>query len=348
MNSQEEHLSGSTRQTMGLCKCPKRKVTNLFCFEHRVNVCEHCLVSNHNKCIVQSYLQWLQDSDYNPNCRLCNNPLISQDTVRLICYDLFHWACLHDQAARLPLHTAPAGYQCPSCQGPIFPPSNLASPVADMLREQLSLVNWARAGLGLPLIEEPVEAVQDSTQDVTDYAEWSTFDAPASETTEAYPTHSCTPNPATVPVSPSGQEDHRTLHNHVGMVAQEQHSLVNMSNATPSDSITLHSASSPRKMYDTRDTGPSSGHSSVTQIDFDDDKYRRRPALSWFAQILKNRMGSKRTGLSWKQRVFMLLLVGVLGFFTLIIIMAKLGRASADSDPNLDPLLNPNIRVGKN
>lgn len=35
--------------TMGLCKCPKRKVTNLFCFEHRVNVCEHCLVSNHNK-----------------------------------------------------------------------------------------------------------------------------------------------------------------------------------------------------------------------------------------------------------------------------------------------------------
>lgn len=43
------------------------------------------------------------------------------------------------------------------------------------------------------------------------------------------------------------------------------------------------SASSPRKLYDTRDTS----HSSVTQIDFDDDKYRRRPALSWFAQILK-------------------------------------------------------------
>lgn len=32
---------------MGLCKCPKRKVTNLFCFEHRVNVCEWCLVANH-------------------------------------------------------------------------------------------------------------------------------------------------------------------------------------------------------------------------------------------------------------------------------------------------------------
>uniref|UniRef100_A0A8C5Y2B8 Zinc finger protein-like 1 n=1 Tax=Microcebus murinus TaxID=30608 RepID=A0A8C5Y2B8_MICMU len=34
---------------MGLCKCPKRKVTSLFCFEHRVNVCEHCLTANHAK-----------------------------------------------------------------------------------------------------------------------------------------------------------------------------------------------------------------------------------------------------------------------------------------------------------
>ena len=34
---------------MGLCKCPKKKVTTQFCFEHRVNVCEHCLVSSHPK-----------------------------------------------------------------------------------------------------------------------------------------------------------------------------------------------------------------------------------------------------------------------------------------------------------
>ena len=46
--------------------------------------------------------------------------------------------------------------------------------------------------------------------------------------------------------------------------------------------IYVYLASSPRKIYDTRDSG-----SSVTQIDFDDDKYRRCPALSWFAQILK-------------------------------------------------------------
>lgn len=34
----------------------------------------------------------------------------------------------------------------------MFPPPNLASPIADQLREQLSSVNWARAGLGMPLV----------------------------------------------------------------------------------------------------------------------------------------------------------------------------------------------------
>ncbi|TWW74993.1 zinc finger protein-like 1 [Takifugu flavidus] len=324
---------------MGLCKCPKRKVTNLFCFEHRVNVCEHCLVSNHNKCIVQSYLQWLQDSDYNPNCSLCNDPLTAQDTVRLVCYDVFHWHCLNNLASRLPLHTAPAGYQCPVCQGPVFPPPNLASPVADQLREQLSSVNWARAGLGLPLVEESIGVHEETTaNDVTDYTDWSAYEA--QEQSSIYPSHSYNANSSPAPpVTAQKQEDHAGSRNN----GTQEQSVVNFPTGT-SDTITIHSASSPRKIYDTRDNS----HSSVTQIDFDDDKYRRRPALGWFAQILKNRTGGKRSSLSWKQRVFMLLLVGVLGFFTLIIIMAKLGRASAGSDPNLDPLLNPNIRVGKN
>lgn len=325
---------------MGLCKCPKRKVTNLFCFEHRVNVCEHCLVSNHNKCIVQSYLQWLQDSDYNPNCRLCNHPLNAQDTARLVCYDVFHWACLNELAARLPLHTAPAGYQCPSCQGPVFPPPNLASPIADMLREQLSSVNWARAGLGLPLIEEPPLA--DVSHDVTDYNDWSTFESP--EQSEVYPSHSYTAAPSQAPVCAAHpeHEDRGAPHTTTMSSTTPEHGVVNFTTAATCD--TMHTASSPRKVYDTRD----GGHSSVTQIDFDDDKYRRRPTLSWFAQILKNRRGSKKSSLTWRQRVFMFLLVGVLAFLTLIIIMAKLGRASAGSDPNLDPLMNPNIRIGKN
>ncbi|XP_062844962.1 zinc finger protein-like 1 [Trichomycterus rosablanca] len=325
---------------MGLCKCPKRKVTNLFCFEHRVNVCEHCLVSNHSKCIVQSYLQWLQDSDYNPNCTLCSQPLESQETVRLVCYDVFHWSCLNELASRLPLYTAPAGYQCPTCQGPVFPPANLASPVADVLKTQLSAVNWARAGLGLPLVEDHHEVEESSSHDVTDYTDW-TFDNPSVESVSAS-SLSYAPEPAVTPAPCHQDPGHghgHAAHNN-GRLGVQEHSVINM--ITAPDTITISKASSPRKVYDTRE----SGHESVTQIDFDDDKYRRRPALSWFAQILKNRLGPKRKSLTLKQRVLMLLVLGMIGFFTLIIIMAKLGRASADEDPNLNPMLNPNIRVG--
>ncbi|XP_019501130.1 PREDICTED: zinc finger protein-like 1 isoform X2 [Hipposideros armiger] len=261
---------------MGLCKCPKRKVTNLFCFEHRVNVCEHCLVANHTKCIVQSYLQWLQDSDYNPNCRLCNIPLATRETTRLVCYDLFHWACLNERAAQLPQNTAPAGYQCPSCSGPIFPPANLAGPVASALREKLATVNWARAGLGLPLIDE-VASPEPEPLNTSDFSDWSSFNA-----------------------------------------------------------------SAPRKVYDTRDDDRAPG----LHGDYDDDKYRRRPALGWLAQLLRSRAGSRKRPLTLLQRAGLLLLLGLLGFLALLVLMSRLGRAAADSDPNLDPLMNPHIRVG--
>lgn len=41
------------------------------------------------QCVIKSYLQWLQDSDYNPNCSLCNHVLSDEqygDCVRLTCY----------------------------------------------------------------------------------------------------------------------------------------------------------------------------------------------------------------------------------------------------------------------
>ncbi|UYV80988.1 ZFPL1 [Cordylochernes scorpioides] len=120
-------------------------------------------------CIVQSYLLWLNDSDYSPLCQLCNQSLADKECIRLLCYhvlivvgvvdvlivvgvvDVFHWSCLDNYARRLPAHTAPAGYSCPTCQAPMFPPSNMVSPVADVLRSVLAGVNWARAGLGLPV-----------------------------------------------------------------------------------------------------------------------------------------------------------------------------------------------------
>uniref|UniRef100_A0A0N5AF78 Zinc finger protein-like 1 homolog n=1 Tax=Syphacia muris TaxID=451379 RepID=A0A0N5AF78_9BILA len=137
---------------MGLCKCPKKKVTNLFCFEHRVNVCEHCLIESHSKCVVQSYLSWLADSDYDPNCSFCSRPLADNEVIRLKCLHLFHWTCFDAWARSLPANTAPAGYKCPLCTEAIFPPINQTSPAIDLLRDKLKNCSWARAGLGLPLV----------------------------------------------------------------------------------------------------------------------------------------------------------------------------------------------------
>lgn len=37
---------------MGLCKCPKKKVTTQFCFEHKVNVCENCMIDDTHKTVT--------------------------------------------------------------------------------------------------------------------------------------------------------------------------------------------------------------------------------------------------------------------------------------------------------
>lgn len=64
-----------------------------------------------------------------------------------------HWDCLDAWARSLPLTTAPAGYTCPVCKKMgLFPPINQISPIADGLRNKMGQVNWARAGLGLPLV----------------------------------------------------------------------------------------------------------------------------------------------------------------------------------------------------
>ncbi|OUC44000.1 hypothetical protein D917_02371 [Trichinella nativa] len=140
---------------MGLCRCKRKKVTQMFCFEHRVNVCEFCLVEDHSKCIVQTYLSWLNDSDYNDSCYFCFKPLSSGDleTVRLLCLHLFHWDCLDKWALSLPANTAPAGYKCPECGERILPKSNQVSPVADCLKNKLITARWAerRCNIKKPL-----------------------------------------------------------------------------------------------------------------------------------------------------------------------------------------------------
>lgn len=308
---------------MGLCKCPKKKVTNLFCFEHTVNVCEHCLVASHSKCIVQSYLQWLQDSDYDPTCRLCGKTLADESCgpcVRLSCYDLFHWSCLDSYERCLPANTAPAGYTCPICNAGLFPPPNATSPVIDALKELLSKVNWARAGLGLPLIEEP-------------------------EIGRSHPPLMSANNGA--PASGGSHLPNSSHYNNVGDCPYHAPGTHSQQSVIPMDETTPYSRAFDRTDFfaDTQVLFPGEANRSN---DPDADKYKRRPALQWLSRWFSSRVGrgnrhqdpNART-----KKILVILLLCVIGFITLVIVFMRVGRWSADDDPFLDPFANPNIRV---
>ncbi|WAR18818.1 ZFPL1-like protein [Mya arenaria] len=322
---------------MGLCKCPKKKVTNLFCFEHRVNVCEHCLVANHAKCIVQSYLQWLQDSDYSPNCTLCSKDLPDAscgECVRLTCYDVFHFGCLNQYARALPANTAPAGYTCPVCHAGIFPPSNMASPVADALRQALSTVNWARAGLGMPLIEEAESALVQTQRPPCPIPALTPNGGPAQALPQETTPPLVSPYTTSTPSRPNP--------------GPNTHSVINVDEGTSVRGTDKQTHADPRKLFDsTKEDLLNMSH------DHDDDKYRRRPAMDWLNRWLRSRDTGPKYGMmkrdasSVRKKFLIVLLIGVIGFLTLIVIFSRLGRDAAEDDPLLDPMANPNIRVNK-
>lgn len=102
---------------------------------------------------MKPYFQWLEDSNYNSVCTLCQHSLASEDCIRLLCFHIFHWNCLNNFANGLPANTAPSGYTCPDCNKPIIPPADLSTPLSRHLKSLLSSVSWSRPGLGLPFIE---------------------------------------------------------------------------------------------------------------------------------------------------------------------------------------------------
>jgi len=127
---------------MGICKCKKR--TDLFCFIHRKAVCEACICSDHKLCIVKTYVDWLTDLDYEPAaCGICKEKLNETDPVlRLMCLDMFHPECVNVYASALPPHTAKAGYLCPTCSKPMFPP-DVDNPLAKEVTDYLTRSSWS-------------------------------------------------------------------------------------------------------------------------------------------------------------------------------------------------------------
>ncbi|XP_058808484.1 zinc finger protein-like 1 [Phymastichus coffea] len=314
---------------MGLCKCPKRKVTNQFCFEHRVNVCEHCMVTNHPKCVIQSYIQWLQDSDCNPICTFCNETLVSRECCRLTCYHVYHWGCLDAHCRSLPESTNAANYDCPTCNTHIIPQPNLVSPVADVLREKLNGVNWARLAQGLPLLsfdreEKPNQMCNVMESDSTQSTSYQNHVSTSLATSRA---SSIMTSPNTISNNAANQK------------LGPPYSVVNME----SPSVMSNNPTA-RRVFEAYDDPKD------FSFDHDENKYQRKSAIEWFLRwwkmITRTPAPRRNPSGSLHKRYATLVIIGIFLFVIIIMLFSWLGRMATDGDPSYDPMNNPMIRVG--
>lgn len=114
---------------MVVCKC--RKATKLYCFVHKVPVCGECICfTEHQICVVRTYSEWVIDGEYDwpPECCLCKVSLedgSDSKTTRLGCLHVIHTSCSISHIQSFPPETAPAGYCCPACSTPIWPPKSI-------------------------------------------------------------------------------------------------------------------------------------------------------------------------------------------------------------------------------
>ncbi|KAK4801474.1 hypothetical protein SAY86_021961 [Trapa natans] len=129
---------------MVVCRC--LKATKLYCFVHKVPVCGECICfPEHQICVVRTYSEWVIDGEYDwpPTCSFCQAVLednTSLQTTRLGCLHVMHTNCLVSHIKSFPAHTAPAGYICPACSTPLWPPKSVkdsGSPIHQLLKEAM-------------------------------------------------------------------------------------------------------------------------------------------------------------------------------------------------------------------
>ncbi|XP_057846773.2 uncharacterized protein LOC131056460 isoform X1 [Cryptomeria japonica] len=115
---------------MVVCKC--KKATKLYCFVHKAPVCGECICfPEHQLCVIRTYSEWVIDGDYDwpPNCSVCQKVLEDGAvTTRLGCLHVVHTHCMVSHLESFPPHTAPAGYVCPACSSPVWPPKSIREP----------------------------------------------------------------------------------------------------------------------------------------------------------------------------------------------------------------------------
>lgn len=297
------------------------------------------MVTNHPKCVVQSYLLWLHDHDYNPVCTLCSCQLSDGDCIRLTCYHMYHWVCLDRHARDLPETTAPAGYTCPACKICIFPQLQLVSPVADVLRARLAAVNWGRAGLGLPLLSEDREIKPEPEPSLT--LDSAVFQNHSSHTIAV----SSSPTIAMSRTSSNINSNcTNTTFGSVHATANNQklgppYSIVNI------DSSLGLSTQASRRVCETYDDPKDISY------DHDENKYQRKSAIEWILRWWKlipaKAPVRRRTAGSLYKRYAVLTVIGILFFVGIILLFSWLGRMATDGDPSFDLIANPNVKFGQ-
>ncbi|CAD5318525.1 unnamed protein product [Arabidopsis thaliana] len=139
---------------MVVCKC--KKATRLYCFVHKAPVCGECICfPEHQTCVVRTYSEWVIDGEYDqPKCCQCQATFdegAGHQVTRLGCLHAIHTSCLVSLIKSFPPHTAPAGYVCPSCSTPIWPPmmvKDAGSRLHALLREVITQTGLEKNLLG--------------------------------------------------------------------------------------------------------------------------------------------------------------------------------------------------------
>ncbi|KAI8532668.1 hypothetical protein RHMOL_Rhmol11G0231400 [Rhododendron molle] len=121
--------------------------------------------------LVRTYSEWVIDGEYDwpPKCCLCHTGIeegTDPQTTRLGCLHIMHTNCLVSHIKGFPPHTAPAGYACPACSTPIWPPksvkdsgsrlhSKLKEAIIQWMTENMLGIDWSfpvlHQALGLSL-----------------------------------------------------------------------------------------------------------------------------------------------------------------------------------------------------
>jgi len=298
------------------------------------------MVSSHSSCIIQSYLQWLSDSDFDPVCPICTQALNITDCVRLPCFCVFHVKCIDAHYSQLPKNTAPAGYKCTKCQDKIFPSLNSGGPMVEQVREKLKSFPWARTGLGMPLL--PDVPVQSPTPEPSIVVLSSNQPQKQGVTQRKNVQKSAMPEE--IKIDPQHAHDY-------GHQGYENTSFRPANPASPPPDSIAYGGSSQNQRYGGNqhfDEGAALRPKQRTaDADFNAFKYRRRSWRERIRRILHNYRASQKYAEPLMGRGGALIMVGLIALMLIMIWMgttvSKVRREN--SDPMFDPLLNPNIHT---